>query len=100
MIYVATNYDRNPNAPVGKWTCSPGSALGPYDAAPEDHANGPDYCGQCVSYVRQVCRGLPPTPQWKKGPQVKGNSTIVLGTAIATFDPSGNYFGHAAIYVD
>ena len=100
MAYIAINYANNPNAPVDTWVCAPGSALGPFDDVPETkHTKGNDYCGQCVSYVKQVCPGLPATTSWKQGAQVKGNDKILVGTVIATFNASGKYEGHAAIYV-
>jgi len=47
-----------------------------------------------------VCVRIPAsTKQWKQGAQVKGNLAIVEGTAIATFNSDGHYYGHAAIYV-
>jgi hypothetical protein len=99
MAYIATNYLTNPAAPVGKWVCSPTSSLGPYDTAPTDQKSHPDYCGQCVSFVRQVCRTLPGTASWKKGKQVKNNTGVTPGTVIATFNTSSKYEGHAAIFV-
>jgi hypothetical protein len=52
-----------------------------------------------VSYVATVCPTIPVnTAAWKKGTQVKGDKTILPGTAIATFDSNGKYSGHAAIY--
>ena len=80
MSYVSLNYDHNPAAPLGKWV---GDA---------------PYYGQCVSYVKAVTPALPQTSQWKKGEAAKGNTTIVAGTVIATFNDAGRYFGHAAMY--
>ena len=80
MPYVSTNYDHNPAAPLGQWV----------GAAP--------YYGQCVSYVKAVIPGMPQTSLWKKGPLVRGNTNILPGTAIATFNPAGHYTVHAAIY--
>jgi hypothetical protein len=52
-----------------------------------------------VSYVTTVCSTIPvSTGVWRKGVQVKGNKNALRGTAIATFDSSGKYSGHAAIY--
>jgi hypothetical protein len=100
MAYVSENYDRNPKAPVGKWTCSPTSTKEPFDTAPTgDDTRGTDLCGQCVSYVKKVCPTLPSTSHWKKGLAVKGNETIKAGTVIATFNSADKYEGHAAIYV-
>jgi hypothetical protein len=100
MAYVATNYTKNSNAPAGKWTCAPSSQVLPMDRVPsEAQSKGPDFCGQCVSYVKQVCPSLPATAAWKKGIPVKGAKTIVAGTVIATFNASNAYEGHAAIYV-
>lgn len=99
MSYVSTNYQSNPNAPVGKWTCAPTSNLGPFDNVPP-HADthGDNLCGQCVSYVKKVCPALPATIGWSKGAAVRNNADIRPGTVIATFDATGHYRGHAAIY--
>ncbi len=100
MAYVSRDYANNKLAPVGQWTCAPGSKLGPYPDVPPDGTHGfLDYCGQCVSYVRTVCPTMPPTGSWKKGKAVKDNKDIVEGTAIATFNDAEKYHGHAAIYV-
>ncbi len=99
MAYVALRYANNERAPLERWVCAPTSKLGPYAANPiGDVTKGPDFCGQCVSYVKQVCPELPATTSWRKGAPVKDNKGIKEGTVIATF--SGvNYEGHAAIYV-
>lgn len=101
MAFISSNYASNSAAPVGQWVCTRTSNLGPYNAHPVQSTRGnPDYCGQCVSYVTTVCPTIPvSTSQWRRGALVRGNTTIVAGTAIATFDASGNYHGHAAIYV-
>ena len=39
------------------------------------------------------------TTNWKKGARVKENTSIKPGTAIATFNSNGKYYGHAAIYI-
>ena len=100
MPYVSVNYRTNPKAPMGQWVCTRTSSSGPYaKVPPADKTHGPDYCGQCVSFVTTVCPTIPvSTHAWKKGAQAKGNKTILVGTAIATFDSNGNYSGHAAIY--
>ncbi|MEE3626115.1 BPSL0067 family protein [Nitrospirillum sp. BR 11752] len=100
MPFVAIGYTANPKAPVGKWVCTRTSALGPYDnKPPEETRHSPDFCGQCVSFVTQVCPSLPvSTALWRKGAAVKNNATILPGTVIATFDDQGRYYGHAAIY--
>jgi hypothetical protein len=60
--------------------------------------------GQCVAYV-QKASGEPRTVSWQRGELVRGNNSIVSGTAIATFDQNGTYGNHtdgrshAAIYV-
>ena len=82
MAYVSTNYENNPDAPIDKNTW--------VGTAP--------YYGECVSYVKFVTPGLPGTLMWKKGDPVKGNTKIVRGTVIATFNKEGHYHGHAAIY--
>ena len=100
MAYVSVSYMNNPKAPVGKWACAPTSSLAPSAEVPAGaKTKGNDLCGQCVSYVKQVCPALPATGHWKKGIPVKGNDGIAAGTVIATFNSSGKYEGHAAIYV-
>jgi hypothetical protein len=101
MSYRSINYATNPKAPADTWVCSPGSALGPFDEAPAGGiTKDPNYCGQCVSYVKQVTPGLPQTLIWTQGEQVKATTAPILaGTVIATFNNAGKYFGHAAIYV-
>ncbi len=100
MAYVASNYLTNPKAPLGKWVCTRTSSNGPFDKVPPAmKQHGPDFCGQCVSYVTTVCPTIPVnTGAWKKGVPVKGKKTLAAGTAIATFDGAGKYSGHAAIY--
>ena len=101
MPYVALNYHVNPKAPLGKWVCTRTSGLGPYGGTPPPVAktHGPDFCGQCVSFVTTACPTIPVSKDnWKKGAQVKGTKSILPGTAIATFDSAGKYSGHAAIY--
>lgn len=98
MAYVSNNYLTNLKAPLGKWICSPGVSLEPFSDVPaNDKIKHPNYCGQCVSFVRTVCPLLPPTGQWKQGIQVRSNQ-VIAGTAIATFNADGNYEGHAAIF--
>lgn len=100
MAYIATNYANNPKAPLGQWTCAPTSSLGPFTTVPSaDDAKAPNYCGQCVSFVKQVCPELPSTSAWTKGAAVKDSATLRPGTVIATFDKKGKYTGHAAVYV-
>ncbi len=53
--------------------------------------------GECVALVREWT-GAPQAATWKRGAKVRGNKTIPIGTAIATFNPAGKYQGHAAIY--
>jgi hypothetical protein len=98
--YISFNYANNPNAPVEKWTCAPTSGLAPFTQVPTgDDTKGTKLCGQCISYVKQVCPDLPQTSDWEKGSPVKGNKQIQPGTVIATFNQSGDYEGHAAIYI-
>lgn len=99
MTYVAANYTRHRSAPEGQWVCAPTSRLGPLTEAPSGApSKGPDFCGQCVSYVKTVCPILPATTLWTKGDAVKGATDLIVGTVIATFNDSGDYEGHAAIY--
>ena len=72
----------------------------PYICNDPDKYDDNQYHGEsneCVALVKQAC-GAPQTLLWKKGIQVKGNS-ISRGTAIATFNSSNKYEGHAAIYL-
>jgi hypothetical protein len=48
--------------------------------------------GQCVAYVQQAS-GAPQTSLWRRGELVKGGN-VPQGTAIATFDPTGDYGNH------
>lgn len=101
MAYVSTNYMENSLAPVGQWTCAPSSNLSPFlDVPPNNKTRGNDLCGQCVSYVKKVCPTLPTTTLWKKGLPVRDNKKILPGTVVATFNSSGRYEGHSAIYVN
>lgn len=97
--YVATDYATNPKAPVGQWCCAPTSTLGPFPAKPTANTESPNYCGQCVSYVKVLCPTMPATTQWSPGDLVKTSTTIAEGTVIANFDSANKYMGHAAIYV-
>ena len=62
------------------------------------------YRGQCAVFVQEVAHAGN-THGWKQGEKVAGNVSISAGTAIATFDPDGQYGNHtdgrshAAIYV-
>ena len=99
MPYVSNNYKTNAAAPYGQWVCTRASSLGPFADEPDDKSAHPDFCGQCVSFVAQVCPTIPvATRQWKQGKLVKGDTAVVAGTAIATFNATGGYSGHAAIY--
>ncbi|MDR3088044.1 MAG: BPSL0067 family protein, partial [Azoarcus sp.] len=71
-------------------------------SAPADKATGnPDIEFGCVTAVKALT-GAPATASWRRGKKVKGNTTIVPGTAIATFARQGNgkflFKGHAAIF--
>ena len=60
--------------------------------------------GQCAIFVEGVAHA-PHTTMWKAGTMVKGQTALVPGTAIATFDSDGKYGNHvdgrshAAIYI-
>ena len=61
--------------------------------------------GHCVAYVRAAAN-VPPTAQWRAGEPVwRQLDTLDPGTAIATFDPQGQYANntdgssHAAIFL-
>jgi hypothetical protein len=100
MAYVSSNYKTNSKAPMKKWVCTRTSSEKVYDTEPPaDKTKSPNYCGQCVSFVTTVCPTIPvSTNAWKKGALVKGNTDILPGTAIATFNNKDKYSGHAAIY--
>jgi hypothetical protein len=59
---------------------------------------------ECVEFIRQTL-GAPSTPHWRAGKKiVKGDLTISIGTAIATFvngkyPQDGSTGKHAAIYL-
>lgn len=105
MPYVSTNYDKNPKAPIGTWVCAPERNEGTFDSVPNKGIQqGVDNCGQCVSYVRTVCPGMPFAKAWKRGVLVRGQTNLKPGTAIATFIVDSKtkairYQDHAAIYV-
>jgi hypothetical protein len=60
--------------------------------------------GQCVALV-QVASGAPPTANWVRGSKVQADTSLAVGTAIATFDADGHYGNradgtcHAALYL-
>jgi hypothetical protein len=71
---------------------------------PESKLNAVVGNGHCVAYVRAVTN-LPSSSTWKAGGKVRGDSSIVSGTAIATFEKDGSYADnptgqHAAIFVE
>jgi hypothetical protein len=72
-------------------------------ASPATYSGQAVGTGQCVAFVQKASLA-PLTAQWKQGALVKGNTSIAVGTAIATFDPNGTYgnhtdgSSHAAIY--
>jgi hypothetical protein len=61
--------------------------------------------GHCVPFVQEAT-GAPHSGNWNRGKQVKGNTTILKGTAIATFNAEGKYTNsldgtsHAAVYIE
>lgn len=61
--------------------------------------------GQCVALVQAVDPSVGLTRTWAQGDAVQGNTSLAVGTPIATFDGSGNYANaldgssHAAIYL-
>jgi len=83
----------------------PGAGLtnGPYIAArPEAFEGRVIGAGYCVDFVKAAA-GVPLTAAWQEGAEVRGNSNIARGTAIATFESDGSYTSesgnHAAIYL-
>jgi hypothetical protein len=78
-------------------------ADGPYIAArPETFEGRVVGAGDCVDFVKAAA-GAPRTAAWQEGAEVRGNSDIAPGTAIATFESDGSYTSesgnHAAIYL-
>jgi hypothetical protein len=78
-------------------------ADGPYIAArPEAFEGKVIGAGHCVDFVKAAA-GMPRTAVWQEGTEVRGNSQIARGTAIATFESDGGYTSesgnHAAIYL-
>jgi len=75
-----------------------------YVYADVDSLEGKDLAGsgQCVALV-QIYAKVPLTKMWKEGAQVKGNTTIAKGTAIATFEngkyPNRSHGNHSAFYL-
>ncbi|WP_039055374.1 BPSL0067 family protein [Enterobacter sp. Bisph1] len=49
--------------------------------------------GQCVAFTQKAAN-MPLTVAWRRGTLVKGNTSILPGTAIATFDSDGRYGNH------
>ena len=79
-------------------TCSSNSATsnGQYWCLPVDK-NG---CSECAAGVKYFCSPVMAASTWKKGIKVLGNcNSIAKYTAIATFNSSGKYQGHAAVFV-
>jgi type II secretory pathway pseudopilin PulG len=50
-----------------------------------------DTKGQCVTACKHFSGITAPTTAWKEGASVSGNSSIPIGTAIATFGSDGRY---------
>jgi hypothetical protein len=79
------------------------AADGPYIAArPETFEGRVIGRGYCVDFLK-VAAGVPRTVAWQEGAEVRGNSHVAPGTAIATFESDGSYTSgsgnHAAIYL-
>jgi len=64
--------------------------------------------GQCVAYVKCSCtrngKYVPATSCWRPGTKVRGsdgkcNRAIARNTAVATFNSSNLYGGHAAVFI-
>lgn len=69
-------------------------------ATVRSQGDGSRYFGEpteCVAAAKYFGR-TPAAKFWKRGAQVKGNTSVSPGTVIATFDTDGKYKGHAAIY--
>jgi len=78
-------------------------ANGPYIAArPEAFEGRVIGGGYCIDFVK-AATGVPRTVAWREGAEVRGNTHIAPGTAIATFASDGSYTSesgnHAAIYL-
>lgn len=94
------------NSASGATGATPG-ANGSYKASVDALGNAKGTSvgtGQCVALVQSYA-GAPLTKDWAQGDQVKGNTSLASGTAIATFNSNGNYANntdgtsHAAIYI-
>jgi hypothetical protein len=60
--------------------------------SPHQHEGSVIGSGHCVAYVQRVA-GCPHTSHWRCGDRVRGGN-VEPGTAIATFDPGGDYGNH------
>jgi hypothetical protein len=86
MSFLASITECEAKAKIGEWVSS-----------------GPDAGSKQCAVAVKALAGAPETIRWRRGRQVKGDTTIRSGTAIATFPTVNgkhfNYKGHAAIYV-
>jgi hypothetical protein len=114
-MYTATNYDSNPNAPLGQWV---GIDHGvPYSAAkatifkpknkddkqPANEGRPGTYYGECVSYVKAVSPELlkTQTKDWNRGAKVSPGFHVhphpAHGTIpLLTHEPTANPPAHAS----
>jgi len=104
------------NGSEGAYTCQTNN-LGKRiheNLSPTSHdckdSSGGNTCrgGQCVAYVKCSCTqngNYPPgTSCWRPGTKLttsngQCNSAVPIGTAVATFGPSGTYYGHAGAFM-
>ena len=54
--------------------------------------------GQCAITAQGLASKTVTTSYWRKGTRVTSVSTVPVGTIIATFNSSGRYSGHSAIF--
>jgi len=101
----------------GVYTCQTTNNIGKRiheNPSPTQHdckdTRGGNTCrgGQCVAYVKCSCTqngNYPPqTSCWKPGTKLttsngQCNSAIPIGTAVATFESNGRYYGHAGAFM-
>ena len=101
-IYCLSFYPNGSLLDHAAYTTSP-YKYGKYTYTQVDSTDG-GLRGQCVDFIKALSmRQDVPTRgntynRWKKGDKVMTSTAIALGTAIATFDGTGQYYGHCAFF--